>query len=203
MGVFGLFGKKQAAKKEEVKTNTASATAPENDAEKWYVASYAMWSTYTDGDWHFVADSKVKNQSEGASMRTMLRRDWLVSNKEALLDMADYLVKSYEQEDCAPDELRQAAWDLCRANQILGMGYVGDYINRAEMDEASARVSRIMQKYFHSWNELYDSYLIGYRKWRSDAGEGAEQDIEARENLCRKLLEMPDGPSSLDWNTQF
>jgi len=71
---------------------------------------------------------------------------------------------------------------------------------RQEMTDSSVRVGRIMQKYYHSWGELYDSYLKGYAKWRREAGGEAEKDITAREELCRRLRDMPEGPCSVAWN---
>lgn len=84
--------------------------------------------------------------------------------------------------------------------QILGMGYVGGYIERQEMIQESVKVGQTMQKYFHSWEELYDSYLKGYCEWRKGAGEDAEKDIQARKDLCLKLKTMPDGPCAIEWN---
>lgn len=89
---------------------------------------------------------------------------------------------------------------MCRACQILGMGFVGGYIDRQEMMTESVRVGRVMQKYYHSWNELYDSYIKGYREWRMTAGGDAQKAIADREALCNSLLNMADGPCLVDWN---
>lgn len=190
MGLFGLFGKKE----------TDESTVAANDTEKWIVGTYAMWSQATDGNWRYIAGSASKNKKEAASMRVMLRRDWEVSNKAMLLDMVNYLTALYKSEECEQEDIEKAAWDLCRACQILGMGYVGGYIERQEMIRESVKVGQVMQKYFHSWEELYDSYLKGYCEWRKDAGEGAEKDIQARQDLCLKLTSMPDGPCVVEWN---
>lgn len=191
MGLFGFLGKKE----------NENVTAPENDTEKWITATYAMWSDGGNGDWHYIAGSSTKSRQEAASMRVMLRRDWEVSNKAALLDMVCFLTALYAEGDqCEEEDIKKAAWDLCRACQILGMGYVGGYIDRQEMVQESVKVCQIMRKYFHSWKELYDSYLIGYKEWRTDEGENAEEAIAARESLCKKLLELPDGPCTIDWN---
>ena len=121
MALFGLFGKKE----------TGNETIPQNDVEKWILGTYAMWAAYADGDWHYIAGSAEKNKQEGASMRVMLRRDWEVSNKTALLDMVDYLTALYrEGTDCEAEDIASGAWDLCRACQILGMGFVGTEIGR-------------------------------------------------------------------------
>ena len=72
-------------------------------------------------------------------MRVILRRDWEISNKTALFDMVDYLTALYcEGTDCEAEDIASGAWDLCRACQILGMGFVGGYIERQEMVQKSA-----------------------------------------------------------------
>lgn len=179
MGLFDLFKKN--------KVNTA----PENNTEKWILGTYAMWSMYYGGDWKYIAGSKKINRRNHTSMCIMLRRDWGISNKEELFDMADQLMQA--------DEEDAAAWDLCRACQILGMGFIGDWITREEMVQHSILICCKMQKLFRSWDELYESYLKGFRDWRSYVGDGAEDAIRARENICRKLKENPDGPWTMPW----
>lgn len=126
-------------------------------------------------------------------MRLMLRRDWAVNNKEELFQMVDTILALYEEE--AP------AWDLCRACQILGMGFVAEWITREEMVHHSIPVCREMQKLFRSWNELYDSYFQGFRSWRiRSGGEQVETAIRERAEICRQLMDSPDGPRSLNWN---
>ena len=190
LALFDFFGKKEAEE----------STAAANDTEKWIIGTYAMWSQATDGNWEHIAGSTSKNKKEAASMRVMLRRDWDVSNKAALLDMVSYLTALYKDEECEQEDIEKGAWDLCRACQILGMGYVGGYIERQEMVQESIAVGRIMQKHYHSWEELYDSYVKGYSEWRKGVGEDAEKDIQARKDLCLKLRNMPDGPCSVEWN---
>lgn len=92
---------------------------------------------------------------------------------------------------------------MCRACQILGMGFVGGYIERQEMVQKSAEIGRVMQKYYHSWAELYDSYIKGYRDWRAEQGGDAQKDIEARETLCRDLRNDPNGPCSVPWDLKL
>lgn len=189
MGLFGFFGKKEAEE----------STSPANDRERWIIGTYAMWSEATNGNWRYIAGSTEKNKKEAASMRVMLRNDWGVTDKNSLVEMVQDLIFLYRGE-CAKEEVEQAAWDLCRACQILGMGYVGGWIEREEMMKTAVDVGCLMQKHFHSWAELYDSYLKGYANWRKEQGENAEEAIQARADVCLKLRNMPDGPCSVDWN---
>lgn len=193
MGLFGMFKKKEEG----------NVTLPETDVERWIVGTYAMWSEYAEGDWHYFAGSKEKNRQEGASMRVMLRRDWEVTDKNSLLDMVLYLTSLYKENSCTDEEIALGAWDLCRACQILGMGFVGGYIEREEMIEESMEVGRIMQRLYHSWTELYDSYLKGYKEWRMKQGDGWQKDIAEREDLCYKLRNDLSGPCSLPWELEL
>ncbi len=194
MGFLGLFKKKE----------DGNAALPKTDTERWIVGTYAMWSEYAEGDWHYFAGSKEKNRQEGSSMRVMLRRDWEVTDKNTLLDMALLLTLPYEEkEDCTEEELALGAWDLCRACQILGMGFIGGYIEREKMMEKSIEIGRLMQSLYHSWGELYDSYLKGYREWRTKQGDGWEQAISEREDLCFKLRNDPNGPCSQPWELEL
>ncbi len=189
---MGIFRKKEPA----------DATLPKTDAEKWVTYCYAMWSKYANGDWHYIAGSVEFSKSEGASMRVMLRRDWEINNKDELLDMVSYLTSFYEEgTDVEQEDIAIGAWDLCRACQILGMGYLGGIIQRQEMFDESLKVGRIIQEYYHSWQELYESYLNGYRDWRSGNDNGAQEDIAERERICDEILKSADGPCSLSWNT--
>lgn len=190
MGLFG-FGKKKEG----------DSTAPENDVERWVIATYAMWSSAANGNWHYIAGSTTKSRQEGASMRVMLRRDWGVNNREELMSQVSLLVSIYKTgTQCEKEDIEKGAWDLCRACQILGMGFVGGYIDRQEMMAQSVEVGRVMQMYYHSWAELYDSYLKGYREWRMGAGGDASKAVADREDLCNRLLNMPDGLCTVDWN---
>ena len=190
MGLFDIFGKKGAE----------SETMPQNDTERWIAATYAAWAVNTGGDWHYFAGAKEKNRQEGASMRTMLRRDWGVTDRASLLDMVSYLTTLYsEGEDCEAEDVASGAWDLCRACQILGMGFVGGYIDRDEMVQRSIEVGRVMQCYYHSWAEPYDSYTKGYGDWRSGQGGDTQKDIADREKLCFDLRSQPDGPCCVEW----
>lgn len=194
MGLFGIFGKKEAG----------NVTEPKNDTERWLVGTYAMWSVYAEGDWRYFAGSKEKSKQEGASMRVMLRRDWEVNNKATLLDMVNDLTAVYKEgTECKAEDIALGAWDLCRACQILAMGFVGDYIEREEMVQKSIEVGRVMQRYYHSWTELYDSYLKGYKDWKIEQGGDAWKDITAREELCFQLRNQPDGPCSVEWGLEL
>lgn len=188
--------------------NLENVTVPQDDVERWVIATYAMWSEYySKGNWQYIAGSPVKEEN-ASNMLLMLSRDWEIDNKEDLLETIMFLIALYEdEEDVEQEDIETGGWDLCRACQILGMAFVGGLISREEMMEISLMVCNLIQYYYPSWMHLYSSYLKGYKEWRLGDGdeedEEALEDVEAREQICRRLLIMPNGPCSIPWDLEL
>lgn len=182
----------------------ANSTIAETATEKWLACTYALWSMHRGGDWRYFAGAREKSQREIDAMLLMLRRDWGISNKEALLQTVNYLTEPYSEKQSLPKEyIAVGGWNLCRACQILAMAFVGGLVTREEMLTQSIPAGRLMQRLYHSWEELFDSYLRGYKQWRREQDNDWQRDLAARENYCRKLKYEPDGPRSLDWNLKL
>ena len=186
--------------------NLDNITAPLDDVERWVIATYAMWSEYySEGDWQYIAGSTVKEEN-ASNMQQLLSRDWGINNKEELLDTLVFLTALYnDEENLDPEDIETGAWDLCRACQILGMAFVAGIIGREEMMGISLMVCNLMQCYYPSWTPLYASYLKGYKEWRLEDEEDEEalEAVEEREEICRQLLIMPNGPCSIPWDLEL
>ena len=186
--------------------NLDNITAPLDDVERWVIATYAMWSEYySEGDWQYIAGSTVKEEN-ASNMQRMLSRDWGINNKEELLDTLVFLTALYnDEENLDPEDIETGAWDLCRACQILGMAFVAGIIGREEMMGISLMVCNLMQCYYPSWTHLYSSYLKGYKEWRLEDEEDEEalEAVKEREEICRQLLIMPNGPYSIPWDLEL
>ena len=188
--------------------NLENVTAPQDDVERWVIATYAMWSEYySEGNWQYIAGSPVKEEN-AANMLLMLSRDWEINNKDDLMETLVFLTALYEdEEDVELEDIETGGWDLCRACQILGMAFVGGIISRDEMMDISLMVCGLMQYYYPSWMHLYDSYLKGYKEWRLSEGDEEDEEaleaVEAREQICRRLLIMPNGPCSIPWDMEL
>ena len=92
---------------------------------------------------------------------------------ETLLDseMEGYLfryVMIYDLYSEGLDEEVIAAWDLCRINQLCGDFYLCGYMTYEEAMDISLENSLVLQDMFSSWDELVDSYMLGYQFWQSD-----------------------------------
>ncbi len=187
--------------------NLENVTTPQDDAERWVIATYAMWCEYySEGGWQYIAGSSTKEEC-ASDMQLMLSRDWGVNNQEDLMETFTFLTALYmDDEDLDQEDIETGGWDLCRACQILGMAFVAGIINREEMMGLSLMAGSLMQYYYPSWMHLYSSYLNGYKDWRlqdDEEDEEALEDVEAREQICRKLLIMPGGPCSVPWDMEL
>ena len=84
-----------------------------------------------------------------------------------------------------------AAWDLCRANQLLGMLYHAGMLDRSTLNQEFSRVGKVIQQRFSSWQELTDEYWAGCP-------------ARARPYLEDLLLDLRTqrwGPYSIPWRT--
>lgn len=101
------------------------------------------------------------------------------------------------------DEDAMAAWDLCRINQLCGDYYVCGYMTYEEAMDISLENSLILQEKYSSWDELVDSYMLGYQFWQSDPCLTDDSPTLERYHYYEELLEMQDGPYSLDWGMEL
>lgn len=98
------------------------------------------------------------------------------------------------------DENDMAAWDLCRINQLCADFYFCKYMSYEEAMDVSLRNSLRLQKMYSSWEEMVGSYMLGYQFWQSDPCATDDSPTLERYRYYDELLEMEDGPYSLDWN---
>ena len=101
------------------------------------------------------------------------------------------------------DEDAMAAWDLCRINQLCGDYYVCGYMTYEEAMDISLENSLVLQEKYTSWDELVGSYMLGFQFWKSDPCLTDDSPTLERYHYYEELLEMQDGPYSLDWNMEL
>ncbi len=111
------------------------------------------------------------------------------------------LVYSFYHEGWDEDAI--AAWDLCRVNQLYADFYVCGYMTYEEAMDASLKNSLELQKMYDSWEELVDSYMLGYQFWQSDPCLTEDSPTQQRYQCYEMLKKMEDGPYSLDWNMKL
>lgn len=96
-----------------------------------------------------------------------------------------------------------AAWDLCRANMLYADFYICGYMTYEEAMDASLENSLILQGMYSSWEEMMASYLLGYQFWKGDLLTEEDSPTQQRYQCYLELLEMENGPYTLDWNTEL
>ncbi len=198
---------------------SAGDTYPETSAEKWYVCAYAPWSAHFATDWRYTG-GRTGLEDEGTERKGMTRenalllleRDWGIKGQSDLLSTVMYLTLESEADDGEGNAnmaaAETAAWDLCRALQILGNGFSVGFIDRGELLSESRKVGTLLQKLYGSWKGVYEGYLNGYRKWLSSdisevSAEQAEEWLSLRRAIVEKLLALPDGPASVPFKTEL
>ena len=86
-------------------------------------------------------------------------------------------------------------WDLSRATQLCANGYIAGYYTYDEAIEKSIDICIIIQATFDSWDEFWDSYMLGFAYWSED-----ESDYNSRMRILESLKQDNDSPLHLDWN---
>lgn len=68
------------------------------------------------------------------------------------------------------------------------------------MIERSCVVGNIIQRVFQDWEELAESYLEAYTRWRvGQFGQQAEAAVEMRRRIQQNLYSRKDSPYRLPW----
>lgn len=165
---------------------------PQNDAEKWTIGIYAMWSEYCGGSYQYFGGFE-KNRSNASMARGVLSRDWAITNKQGVLDMVNYLIA---EEHNSGDDAKKAAFNYGCAANIAARGYLGGHLTKEELMSESVKIAQIIRSHYHSWNEFTEQYIEGV---------GLESGIADKKpqftEICSKLMAMPEGPYSVDWET--
>lgn len=71
----------------------------------------------------------------------------------------------------ANGEKTVAGWDYSRAMSLLGYYYIAGYYSETEALDRSMEVAATIQSTFSSWDELMESYFIGYEYWADESSD--------------------------------
>ena len=183
MGLFDLF---KGAKSDPAES------LPQNDAEKWVVAAYALWSEYCGGSYKFFGGYE-KNRSNASMVRGVLNRDWAVTNKQGVLETVDYLIA---EKNNAGDKAAKAAFNYGCAANVAARGYLGGYLTREEMMTEEAKVANTIRAHYHSWEEYAAAYIQGV-----GLESGVADKVAEFEENYKRLAAIPDGPYTVAWET--
>ena len=96
-----------------------------------------------------------------------------------------------------------AAWDLCRAVQLLGFYYIAGYYTYEESLDKSLEIAKEIQATYPSWEDMCKSYLYGYQYWNDDDINDNESASYKRAQVYEKVKNMKNSPYNLKWNTEL
>ncbi len=83
-------------------------------------------------------------------------------------------------------------WDYCRALNLLGYYYTAGYYTDTEALDKSLEIAQKVQEEFGSWDELIDSYMVGYEYW-------GEESSDERKAVYEELKGKEDNPYTVDF----
>lgn len=92
------------------------------------------------------------------------------------------------------------AWDLCRANQLLGYYYIAGYYTYEEALDKALSISKTIQETYSSWEDMAESYLYGYQYWQEDDINDKNSPSYARYKIYEKVKKAKNSPYKLNWN---
>lgn len=208
--VYGVYRQTRQERKDQEERD---ASLPRNDLERWIAGTYAIWGQFfaqvaeaagkmawddalKKGPIHF--GGRPKDEASRKLTCGVLLDIWDIRRQRDLLETVEYMSRGPGFQHCRDQAGR--AWELCRAMQLLGMSYIAGWCSREEMLRRSCAVGEIMQETFRSWEELCESFLEGYARWRFDVfPEDAEQNVQVRREIYEGLQRRPDSPYRLNW----
>lgn len=94
-----------------------------------------------------------------------------------------------------------AGWDLSRAMQLIGWGYIAGYYTYAEAMDESMETAKLIQQKFDSWEDFLNSYLYGYSYWGGEDLTDTSSMAYGRKQICENLKAA--GVYEVDWNLAF
>lgn len=92
------------------------------------------------------------------------------------------------------------AWDYCRAVQQLGYYYVMDYITLEECMEKSLDLAKEIQAAYSSWEDMANSYLLGYEFWSGQEASDWSTEAYERKSEYEDIMKYDAYIFAMDWN---
>ncbi|WP_404418075.1 YbeU/YbeR family protein [Marinospirillum sp.] len=122
------------------------------------------------------------------------RQTWREELPEGFEGYAD-LMEELALEDKL--ELDVAAWDWVRMADLALAGYLAGYLTSSQWRSFALVALWLLRSRYGSWEELADSYLLGYRLWQTQTDFSLSPELEV---TWQQLLTLPFSPlQQLDW----
>lgn len=182
-----------------------ASSLPHDDRERWLVGTYAIWGQLQDhgnaSEWEaemlYIGGMPKDAATRKATLET-LQKNWDITTREGLLETVAHMSEGDGFRKCQTQADR--AWQLCRAEQLLGMGYLTGWLDRPEMVSRGCKIGKIIQTTFHSWEELCEAFLEAYAQWQLRSyPQEASANIHRRRAVYESLWNAPGTPYRLPW----
>lgn len=187
-----------------------NASLPRDDKERWLLGTYAIWAqlqsaeSQTDGsepawDAENLYIGGLPSDAENR-LRTLenLRKSWDITTRESLTKTVDHMTTGEGFQRCQTQADR--AWQLCRAEQLVGMAYAVGWYSREELRHRGGKIGQLIQKTFPSWEDLCESFLEAYAQWQLRSyPQSASQNIHRYRQIYEFLWTTPSSPYRLPW----
>jgi ankyrin repeat protein len=175
-------------KKTKVFLNECSERDPDlTPARRWALATVALSSQYK-GRAHEVLAWKPDDSGSVPPLREELRKGWGIKNRDDLLKILDSLASASSQ------SREVYAWHLCHCISLTKYGFTVGFLNRDESWQKIMPIAKLIQRDFHSWEDLAQNYMA-IDKIRE---EQSPKTIE-RYRFVYELLSNKNDPNS-PWN---
>lgn len=182
-----------------------ASSLPQDDRERWLVGTYAIWGQLqareSGSEWDaetFYIGGMPKDASTRKATLETLQKSWDITTREGLLETVAHMSEGEGFRRCQTQPDR--AWQLCRAEQLLGMGYLTGWLDRSEMVSRGCKIGKTIQATFHSWEEMCEAFLEAYAQWQLRSyPQEASANIHRRREVYEALWNAPETPYRLPW----
>jgi quinol monooxygenase YgiN len=92
------------------------------------------------------------------------------------------------------------AWDLVRLIHVAAMCYIAEIYTKEEALDLCLQAAEVLQSVYSSFDEMGQSYLLGYSFWSNEDLNGRTNKARERRDIHEMLLKLENGPYSLDFH---
>ena len=178
------------------------------DTVKWFLACQAILSIAGEQN-PGIFGGAYRNPDTAAAQREVLFDSWGFNKKEDFMAMLPKLYdgRSARQYETDPNSNRDRlnnkgiwAWDLQRLIALCGLGYICDYISYEDSLDWCLKAGQKLQNIYSSWDDFFESYLLGYCYWSGDDLSDDDSEAYMRKGIYEFYKNRPDSPWNIPWN---